>query len=69
MLVLCRKKGERIVIGPSVVVTVLEITGSCVRLGLEAPGDVRILREEVWNRIQGLVPTPAVNPRRLLKKG
>jgi len=53
MLVLSRKKGERIHIGESVVLTVLGWQGSKVRLGIEAPEDVVILREEIqdhWRR-------------------
>jgi carbon storage regulator len=47
MLVLSRKKGERLMIGSGIVLTVLEVRGTSVRLGIEAPGDVPILREEL----------------------
>jgi carbon storage regulator len=47
MLVLSRKIGERILLGNGVVVTVLNVTGGRVRLGIEAPQAVRILREEL----------------------
>ena len=50
MLVLSRKVGERIRIGDEVVVTVLAIVGSRVRLGIEAPSSVSILREELVAR-------------------
>ena len=49
MLVLSRKKGQRIHLGESIVLTVLGYHGSQVRLGIEAPEDVVILREEVRN--------------------
>ena len=52
MLVLSRKIGERIVIGEGVTVMVLEVNGQRVRLGIVAPGDVPVLREEVFQRIQ-----------------
>ncbi len=52
MLVLSRKKNESVLIGDSVKVTVVEIRGDKVRLGFEAPGEVRVHREEVWVRIQ-----------------
>ena len=52
MLVLSRKIGERIVIGPDVVVTVVEIKHDRVRLAFEAPRHVRIDRQEVYLRIQ-----------------
>ena len=46
MLVLSRKKGEVVVIGPDIRVIVLEVTGDTARLGLEAPRSVVIQREE-----------------------
>lgn len=47
MLVLTRKKHERIVIGQDVVVTVVEIRGDQIRLGITAPKGVAVHREEV----------------------
>jgi carbon storage regulator len=47
MLVLSRKVGERLWIGDGIVVEVLEVYGQRVRLGIEAPRDVIIRREEV----------------------
>lgn len=47
MLVLSRKAGERIVIGEEVTVTVLAVRGQQIRLGIEAPADVPIRREEL----------------------
>lgn len=52
MLVLTRKKGEVIRIGSDVVLTVVEIRGDKVRLGIAAPLDVAIHREEIWKAIQ-----------------
>jgi len=49
-------------VGPNVVVTVLEIRGDTVKLGFDAPGEVRILREEVYRRIADEGPT-TVAPR------
>ncbi|HWP65778.1 MAG TPA: carbon storage regulator CsrA [Candidatus Limnocylindria bacterium] len=49
MLVLTRKIGERIRIGDTVIVRVLEVRGSQVRLGVEAPAEVRIYREEIYH--------------------
>ena len=51
MLVLTRKVGERIVIGPNVFVTVIGIQNGRVRLGIEAPSNVPIHREEVSRRV------------------
>ena len=52
MLVLSRKKNERIVIGDNVVITVVDIRGDRVRLGIEAPQEIPIHRSEVHAAIQ-----------------
>ena len=52
MLVLTRKAGESIVIGNQVRITILEIQGRQIRLGIEAPGDISVHRGEVYERIK-----------------
>jgi len=52
MLVLSRKKNESIVVDEAIVITVLEIRGDKVRLGIEAPKSVPIHRSEVYAAIQ-----------------
>jgi len=52
MLVLTRKVGEKILLGDDVVVSVVEVNRGSVRLGVEAPRTVSILRYEVYERIQ-----------------
>lgn len=47
MLVLSRKVGERILIGENISVTVVRITGGGVRLGIEAPAELPVIREEL----------------------
>ena len=47
MLVLSRKVGERIHIGPDVVITLTEVRGCKVRIGIEAPDEVHIVRGEI----------------------
>jgi carbon storage regulator len=47
MLVLSRKESEKIRLGDSIVVTVVRVSGDKVRLGIEAPPDVLVLREEL----------------------
>jgi carbon storage regulator len=52
VLVLSRRVGESINIGDDVVVTVLEVRGDVVRVGVEAPRSVRVHREEVYRELQ-----------------
>ena len=52
MLVLARKKNESIVIREDVVVTVVEVRGDKVRLGIEAPKEVKVHRREVYDAIR-----------------
>ena len=47
MLVLSRRESERIKLGDSIVVTVVRVSGDRVRLGIEAPSNVVVLREEI----------------------
>ena len=61
MLVLSRKKNERIVIDDKIVVTVVEIRGDKVRLGIEAPRDVPVHRREIHDAIQA-EQTPQETP-------
>jgi carbon storage regulator len=52
MLMLARRPGERVMIGDDVVVTVIEVSGQMVRLGIAGPADVPVYREEVWLAVQ-----------------
>jgi carbon storage regulator len=51
MLVLTRKRGERILIGDDIVITVMDVRGDSVRVGIEAPSGVRIHRAEVVDAV------------------
>jgi carbon storage regulator len=51
MLVLSRKESQRIRLGDSIVVTIVKISGDKVRVGIEAPADVLVLRDELEVRI------------------
>ncbi len=52
MLILTRRMGESLMIGDDVSVTVLGVKGNQVRLGINAPKDVSVHREEIYQRIQ-----------------
>lgn len=52
MLVLSRKKNEQIIVGDSIVITVVEVRGDRVRLGIEAPQEIPIHRNEVLESIK-----------------
>ena len=52
MLVLSRKPGEKIYIGSSIVVSIAEIKGNRVQLGIDCPPQVPVHREEVYHRIR-----------------
>src|SRR3954470_22188756 len=62
MLVLSRKKNESIVINNDIVITVVEIRGDKVRLGIVSPKDVPVHRQEVYDAIHG-VERPHYPPR------
>jgi carbon storage regulator len=52
MLVITRKSGEGICLGDDVKITVLEISGSTVRLGIEASREIPVYREEIWEAVK-----------------
>lgn len=52
MLILTRKPGEVIYIGDKIKVTVVEIKGNQIRLGIDAPSEFRIFRKEIYDQIQ-----------------
>ena len=70
MLVLSRRKGERIHIGEGIVLTVLQLKNHQVRLGIEAPEDVVILREEIHDQWrEASLPSDAREPIKKALKG
>lgn len=58
MLILTRRVGETLMIGDDVAVTVLGVKGNQVRIGVKAPKDVTVHREEIYERIQGEDDSP-----------
>ena len=64
MLVLSRKESERIRLGDSIVITIVRVSGDKVRLGIEAPPDVLVLRDELKPLT---LPLPASDDREIKK--
>jgi len=52
MLILTRRVGEALMVGTDVTVTVIAVRGNQVRIGIKAPKDVAVHREEVFERVQ-----------------
>lgn len=52
MLVITRRPGERIMLGDDILVEVIEVSGSSVRIGIDAPRSLRVYREEIWRSVK-----------------
>ena len=52
MLVLTRKQGEKVQIGDNISILIMDIKGKQVRIGIEAPADIKVHREEIYQKIQ-----------------
>lgn len=52
MLILTRRRGEKIMVGDDIAITVVAVDGGHVRIGVKAPKDKEVHREEVYNRIK-----------------
>jgi len=65
MLVLTRQIGEKIIIGENVTVSVLAVKGNQIRVGIDAPLEVKVHREEIYQKIQSERKTSLLNDRKL----
>jgi carbon storage regulator len=61
MLVLARKHGQSIFVGDNVEITIVEVRGDVVRLGINAPGGIPVYRKEVWEKIRAEKEAEAQN--------
>ena len=52
MLIITRRPGEKVMLGDDVVIEVIEVSGSSVRIGIDAPKSVRVYREELWRAVK-----------------
>ncbi|MDX9958207.1 MAG: carbon storage regulator CsrA [Clostridia bacterium] len=65
MLILTRKLNEKLVIGDGIVVSIIEVRGDQVKLGIEAPKTVKVFRQEVYDAIQEQNRLAAGSPMQL----
>ncbi|EEG76541.1 carbon storage regulator CsrA [Dethiobacter alkaliphilus] len=65
MLVLTRKSGENLIIGDNITIKILEIKGDTVKIGIDAPKEVAIHREEVFEAIKEANRAAALSPKKI----
>ena len=52
MLIITRRPGEKVMLGDDVVIEVIEVSGSSVRIGIDAPKSIPVYREELWRAVK-----------------
>lgn len=62
MLVLSRRKDESIRIGDDIIITIVEVRGDAIRLGIEAPKEVPVHRSEIYEAIQRAITRSETSP-------
>ena len=65
MLVLSRKRDERIVIGDNIVITIVDVRGDKVRLGIEAPPEIPVHRQEIVDALRRQAAAPSSAPPKI----
>lgn len=65
MLILTRKLNEKLVIGDGIVISIIEVRGDQVKIGIEAPKSVKVFRQEVYDAIQEQNRLAAGSPMQL----
>ncbi len=63
MLILTRKEGEKIVIGGDIKISIISIIDNQVKIGIEAPADVKILREELYEKLKQNISESALQQK------
>jgi carbon storage regulator len=65
MLIITRREGEKLMIGDDVVITVVEVNGGTIRLGIDAPRALPVYREELWAAVRDENRAAAAAPVKL----
>ena len=72
MLILSRKVGQSLMLGDGVEITITEVSGDRVKIGISAPADIKVYRKEIYSTIQenqsAAVPAPSGSLRDLLRQ-
>lgn len=63
MLILTRKEGEKIIIGGDIKISIISIIDNQVKIGIEAPADVKILREELYEKLKQSISESALQAK------
>lgn len=68
MLILSRKTGESLIINENIEVKIVDVSGDKVKIGITAPGDIKILRNELCQTVESNKASSAsINPKKLLE--
>ncbi len=67
MLVLSRERNERIFVGKDIIITIADVRGDKVRIGIDAPAEINIAREELINEAEKVTPEKSTRSQRLVQ--